>query len=690
MVAKVFLIIGLVVGSALLLQAREDVGRIETAMRDETRDSASGLAKAVMGSLEHAMLAGDGIQVKQLLGAIKGRLPRADIHVYDPRGVEVFGRPQPAPAPTSLPAPVLAALTDANRKVGPAGEVYRPIPSDERCVPCHPDGAGLRGVLELELAPEVCADRRDEIVTGLIADGFVHVMSARRAEQLDAYFAELRARAPSVRGVAVFDADGDRVWGEPLAVAPEAVAGQLTAGASPRRIPDQGGSIELWPLPMQPRCVECHPDSGPVRGLLAVSLAGSPSPGGCAADELEAVIDTSVRYIMLSQLGRMIARFLDGVTASGVARRLVLYDNAGRTYYDSRPPAPPAHVADVLATGRSRAELIGAGAGEMVRVSERLDNRTECVRCHGDDSRVRGVVTVSLSTAMAADTRTRAMERRAWFTGYTLLGILVMLGGLLQYFVIRPVRRIGDVADLIGQGQLDVAVDRADPDGDEVARLGDRINMMVRGLRAKLNLEKMVSRGAAAAAATGVVLPSRGERRAFTVLFTDIRGFTAFSESVAPEVVVEVLNRFLGAQADVVHAFGGDIDKFVGDELMARFEGADAVPRAVRCAVAMIEAVQRVRRPGETLTIGAGVSSGDVVFGAIGHEDRIDVTVIGDVVNTGARLCAAAGPDEVLVAASASSMCGTLDDVGFVACDALTVKGKRQPLAVVRAVRRRE
>jgi adenylate cyclase len=427
-----------------------------------------------------------------------------------------------------------------------------------------------------------------------------------------------------------------------------------------------------------------------VRGLLVVSLAGSPSPGGCAADELEAVIDTSLRYIMLSQLGRMIARFLDGVIASGVARRLVLYDNAGRTYYDSRPPPPAGHIAEVLATGKTRAELIGAGDREMVRVSERLDNREECVRCHGDDSRVRGVVTVSLSTAMAAQTRVRTMERRAWFTGYTLLGILVMLGGLLQYFVVRPVRRMGDVADLIGQGRLDVAVERADPDGDEVARLGDRINAMVRGLRAKLNLEKMVSRGAAAAAATGVVVPSRGVRRAFTVLVSDIRGFTAFSETVPPEVVVEVLNRFLGAQADVVHAHGGDIDKFVGDELMARFEGDGASARAVRCAVAMIEAVHRVRRPGETLTIGVGVSAGDVVYGAIGHQDRIDVTVISDVVNTGARLCAAAGPDQVLVAASASSLCGQLDDVRFVACAALTVKGKRQPLALVRAERRRE
>jgi adenylate cyclase len=88
-----------------------------------------------------------------------------------------------------------------------------------------------------------------------------------------------------------------------------------------------------------------------------------------------------------------------------------------------------------------------------------------------------------------------------------------------------------------------------------------------------------------------------GTRRAATVLFTDIRGFTAYSETRPPEQVVEMLNRVLRAQAEVVERHGGDIDKYVGDELMAVFTGDGAEVEAVRAAIEMIEAVKLAGAP---------------------------------------------------------------------------------------------
>jgi adenylate cyclase len=286
--------------------------------------------------------------------------------------------------------------------------------------------------------------------------------------------------------------------------------------------------------------------------------------------------------------------------------------------------------------------------------------------------------------------RQETLERRLAFTAATLLGILVLLGVILQYLVARPVKRIGEVAEQVGRGNLAMVIEHADEHGDEIARLGQRVNEMVLQLQAKLHLEKFVSRGAVAAAdAAGMrELLRGGERRTVTVLFSDIRGFTSYAERVAPEIVVEMLNRLLQAQADVVGNFGGDIDKFVGDELMAVFQGANAEARAVLCATRMVDAVHRARREGESLAVGVGISCGDVVYGPIGHEDRMDYTVIGDVVNTGARLCSAAAGDEIIVTETVRAAIGDLQDIAFDTAPPLAVKGKREPLRVYRAWRR--
>jgi adenylate cyclase len=295
-----------------------------------------------------------------------------------------------------------------------------------------------------------------------------------------------------------------------------------------------------------------------------------------------------------------------------------------------------------------------------------------------------------VSTASAALLRAETIQQRAWFSAGTLLAILAMLVGVLKYLVLRPVQQIGKVADAVGNGDLGVSVARADADGDEMARLGERVNHMVSGLRAKTQLEKFVSRGAARAAEAagplGVV--RRGERRLAAVLFSDIRGFTRFSESVPPERVVELLNSVLDAQARVVVAHGGDIDKFVGDALMAVFQGEGAARHAVESAVEMVAAVHAAQATEGRLSVGIGVAYGELVYGAVGSEARMDFTVIGDVVNTASRACSAAEADEVLVTSDVAQAGQATADVELVAQEPIQVKGKREPVILYRARRR--
>jgi adenylate cyclase len=424
---------------------------------------------------------------------------------------------------------------------------------------------------------------------------------------------------------------------------------------------------------------------------LAVSLDDLPA-ALTSSQELESVIDTSLRVIMLSSLGRMITRYLDSVAVTGAATNLTLFDDAGRTYYSTDRTPPPPHVVGALATGRTAWAMTGSGIDERVRIVQPLLNDKGCVRCHGSDSKLRGAVTVSLSTGHAAELRVVARRRAVVVMCVALATILALLYFLLGYLVIRPVRQIGDVAEAVGHGNLDVVVRRAAADGDEVSRLGRRVNDMIIGLRTELEMRRFVSKGTAKAARGAAGDPIANvapvqSRRASTVLFTDIRGFTAYSETVSPERVVAMLNRLLQAQADVVERYGGDIDKYVGDELMAVFEGDDAEARAVRCAIEMIEAVDQQRTEGEPMRVGAGISRGEVVHGPIGSKNRQDFTVIGDVVNIGARLCSAADGGEVIVSGAVRGACESASDIAFDQSDPLTLKGKREPFPAFRARR---
>lgn len=691
MAAKVFLAVGVGVGIALLVQARHDSSAEERTIKEETRKWADTMAQLFIGAVEHSMLRGDGIDVKDSLEDLEARVPAVEVTLYDQRGIEVFGA-RPPPDPDDIPAGVAAILHVPERHVDASGRAFRPISNEPRCQACHPGDSPLRGVLELAIQRDRTIAARERVMTGILTAGFTHVMSARRSELLDDYFDEIRAGAPSVRAVSVLDADGGAPFGQAIDdLDPAALTELFRPGSAPRHQPRDGGTLTLVPLPMQERCVACHDDPiGTVRGVLAISFADAAVDAERATLELESAIDISLRFIMLSRLGRRIADFLDAVAESDAVDELVLYDDLGRVYWTTRHPTPPPSVAEVLATARPLYRMRGDGADERLVAIAPLRNERACIQCHGSDSALRGAVSVSVSTAVATEASARSMRRRTFFTGINLLGLLIMLAALVQYLVARPVKRIGDVAEQVGRGNLGVTVERADPEGDEIARLGQRINEMVHGLRAKMQLEKFVSRGAAQAA-EGAGLRSimrTGERRAATVLFSDIRGFTSYSERVAPEVVVEMLNRLLRAQAEIVVELGGDIDKYVGDELMAVFVGDDAPARAVRCAVRMLDAVARVRRDGEELAVGIGISCGDVIHGAIGHEARMDFTVIGDVVNTGARLCSAAAPGQILVTTAVRDAAGELDGIAFEAGEPLALKGKREPLPVFVAASR--
>ncbi len=191
-----------------------------------------------------------------------------------------------------------------------------------------------------------------------------------------------------------------------------------------------------------------------------------------------------------------------------------------------------------------------------------------------------------------------------------------------------------------------------------------------------------------------------GERREVTVLFSDVRGFTTFSEKHSPEQVVAILNEYLGEMTHIIFQWDGTLDKFVGDEIVA-FWGAPLPQEkhaelAIKCALHMIrkltELQERWKSEGkDPLFAGFGLNTGEVIVGNIGAEGKkMDYTVIGDNVNLGARvegLTRKYDADIIITQATLDKIRdllvgGDLGHLKVTGLDMVAVKGKAEPVCI--------
>jgi adenylate cyclase len=165
----------------------------------------------------------------------------------------------------------------------------------------------------------------------------------------------------------------------------------------------------------------------------------------------------------------------------------------------------------------------------------------------------------------------------------------------------------------------------------------------------------------------GMDLDAEGRTGRVSVLFCDIRGFTALAESMEPKQLVRMLNGFFERMVDVIFQHGGVLDKFIGDALMAVWgapiERPNDARRAVEAGLAMIDALGAFGALGRErgwpeLKIGIGINTGEVVIGTVGSSRRMEYTVMGDAVNLAARVCDLAQGGQMLVTSATLDACG--------------------------------
>jgi len=418
------------------------------------------------------------------------------------------------------------------------------------------------------------------------------------------------------------------------------------------------------------------PDAGSL--WVQPSLAGEPATGVLMtkravynAAAAPAVAGTTVFGFVIagSAIDNAFARKLQGVSQDEVV--LLGERTLGSTLNQAQLPWRTRREWEAATRGGSAQHVVSVAGQTYVAVASGLDGKD-------------GPLAVRLQSRDLAIAPYRSIQ-----FGLLTLGLLAAVLGIsasamLARSMTAPVRSLVEGTQQVVAGNFDFRLDVRTR--DEIGDLARSFNTMMQGLRERADMQKFVSQSTVEMIhASSQRKVSAGERKLLTIFFSDIRGFTSLSEQRQPEEVVEILNHCFSLQAEKVKKFSGDIDKYVGDAVVASFDGPDMALNAIRCAVEIHKAIDthNASLPGEEpIHLGIGIATGEVILGSIGSDDRRDFTVVGSHVNLGERLCSHAGPNEILLSESTYRL--VQDLVAAQRLEPLRVKGFREPVPVYR------
>lgn len=237
---------------------------------------------------------------------------------------------------------------------------------------------------------------------------------------------------------------------------------------------------------------------------------------------------------------------------------------------------------------------------------------------------------------------------------FYIAGIILALSTFFIFMLSNnftvPIEKLVNFAHEIAKGNFEVEAENEIQTKDELQVLAHAFDDMTSGLKERDKIKTMFSKFHGSSITEDILQSSlnrEGTKKEAVVYFSDIRGFTAFSESKPPEEVVEMLNEYFQTMVTIINKHGGVVDKFIGDAIMAlwgipkptdQFK-VDAVTAALNMRKALVPFNEkRVAEGKEEIMIGAGLHIGHVISGTIGSDERMEYTAIGDTVNTAARI----------------------------------------------------
>ncbi len=693
------------------------ITRESEVLLQQQKEKAMLFSETVMVGIRNVMLSGKAPYAAELVSDARENLKFGTLRVYNNKAKEVFpdeGRGIIAnSADENVRRSIEQQIEVMLAKKESANEEFiriEPLKNDRECQACHSGNHKIRGATRLVLNPKLMAAHKQdmaeqkfehtqteivEIISNTLAASFRNIMLSGRGELMDTLVRRASA-LPFIEKINVYDRFGAVHFGNEERSTDTEIITNAIETAQPQLLWEKKKNVLTRQIPLrnEERCQVCHGQKSQWRGVMEISVkVNQLKMNPMLLEEqltemLQDVIGVGFRSIMLVGKGSYARAFINDVRSISAVKDLRVFDKeANERFVNSQIKDDGIGFVQEALKKDTVVETMQWSNGEefLVRYST-LQNEKRCQVCHGDDHTIRGVVGVTSSMAEINAT-IRKNQFFSIIAGLvTILLVWLVLRIFMKFVVVKPIGNIGEVVQKVGDGNFSVATNVQS--NDEIGELGTRINEMIVGLRERFHLQKFVSQQTVdyvqRASELGVKLG--GERKQATVFFSDIRGFTAFSEKVEPERVVSMLNTILSKQAAIVKKFGGDIDKYVGDELVAVFQGEAMARNAVLCAIEIQKMMEEIHNEiGESIAIGIGINTDEMVMGAMGSDERMDFTVIGDAVNLGARLCSAASRGQILLSEDSAKFVFNDSYIELVKHEPIKVKGKESAIQIFEA-----
>jgi class 3 adenylate cyclase len=305
------------------------------------------------------------------------------------------------------------------------------------------------------------------------------------------------------------------------------------------------------------------------------------------------------------------------------------------------------------------------------------------------------VVAILMLNKFSASVADAVRAKTLTVIGLTVIIVVVglLLFGYVSARMLRPLKNLTSSANAVAQGNLDITI--APPrNQDEVGRLTATFGTMLEGLRQRDFIRDTFGRYLSKEVVAELLespdgLRLGGELREVTLLVSDLRGFTTMAEHLAPQEVIDLLNRYLERMVDIITRYQGTVDEFQGDGILAFFGAplmaADDPERAIACAIDMQTALHDInseRRQVQLpeLAMGIGINTGEVIVGNIGSEKRTKYGAVGSAINVAYRIESYTVGGQILISPSTYQRVGALLHVR----NTLDVqfKGIEQPMTV--------
>jgi adenylate cyclase len=327
------------------------------------------------------------------------------------------------------------------------------------------------------------------------------------------------------------------------------------------------------------------------------------------------------------------------------------------------------------------------------------------------DHKIAGIRADMLNQVHASATTVIREQQHAIWISAIVTGIAAALGFMFAMMVgsgiTGPVLRLLEGTREVEAGRLDRSISVTTR--DEIGQLSAAFNRMIERLRQNQRIRETFGRYidpriAESLLSETATVAAEGQRRIMTVMFCDMKGFTALSEGVTPQGLVKIMNRYLSTMSEPIHAHRGVIDKYIGDGIMAYWgppfiEEADQVRCACSAAIDMISRLASLRKELPELlglrTISAecdlriGIATGEALVGSIGSEYMMSFTVMGDTVNLASRLESAnkVYGSRCLVSEATANACAADFEVREI--DRVVVTGQSQQQTIYEVIGRR-